>query len=85
MIAAHPALFQKSGFKPGLFRLYATGEKFARAQITEKAIGSLKRILSSDEIAGELPALRDAVEANAIAGALEVAGFSVNIHALVDD
>jgi D-amino-acid dehydrogenase len=84
MIAAHPVLFQKSGFIPGLFRLYATGEKFARAQVTEKAIGALKRILSPDEIAGELPALRDALEANAMAGALEVTGFSVNIHALVD-
>jgi len=84
MIAAHPGLFQKSGFKPGLYRLYATREKFARAQITETAIGALKRILSLDEIARELPALRDALAANAIAGALEVTGFSVNIHQLVD-
>ena len=84
MIAVHSELFQKSGFKPSLFRVYATGEQFARAQVTESAIGSVKRILSSDEIAGELPALRDAVEANAIAGALEVTGFSVNIHQLVD-
>ncbi len=84
MIAAHPVLFQKSGFKPGLFRIYATEEKFARAQVSEAAIGSLKRILRASEIAGELPALRDALAANAIAGALEVTGFSVNIHKLVN-
>jgi glycine/D-amino acid oxidase-like deaminating enzyme len=32
-----------------------------------------------------LPALRNALEADAIAGALEVTGFSVNIHPLVDN
>jgi D-amino-acid dehydrogenase len=84
MIAAHPLLFQKSGYIPGLFRVYATAEKFARAQVTEKALGAIKRILSADEIAKELPAQRDAVEANAIAGAMEVTGFSVGIHSLVD-
>ena len=84
MIAAHRIIFKKSGFKSGLFRLYATEEKLARGQATEIAIGSLKRVLSSDQIARELPALRDALETNAIAGALEVVGFSVNIHPLVD-
>ena len=84
MIALHPVLFQKSGFKPGLFRLYATPEKFTRAQETEEAIGSLKRVVSPVEIAAELPALRDAAEAGAVAGGLEVTGFSVNIHSLVD-
>ena len=85
MIAANSVIFQKSGFKSGLFRLYATREKFERATVTEAAIGSLKHILNPDEIAGELPALRDALEANAIVGALEVKGFSVNIHPLIDN
>jgi len=84
MIAAHPILFQKSGYIPGLFRVYATAEKFTRAQVTEKALGSIKRILSADEILRELPALRDAVETNAIAGVMEVTGFAVGIHSLVD-
>lgn len=84
MIADHPALFQQSGFRPGLFRLYATEEKFVRAQLSEKAIGSLKRVLDPGEAVKELPALRDAAEAGSIAGAMEVTGFSVNIHGLVD-
>ena len=84
MIAAHPLLFQKSGYLPDLFRVYATAEKFARAQVTEQTLGACKRVLSADEIARELPALRDAVETNAIAGGMAVTGFSVGIHSLVD-
>jgi hypothetical protein len=67
MIAANPLLFQKSGYLPSLFRVYATAEKFARSQVTEQALGACKRVFSADEIARELPALRDAVETNAIA------------------
>ena len=84
MIGAHPEIFKKSGYKPGLIRIYATEKKFANARVAEAAIGSLKRIMTSDEIARELPALRDAFEANTFAGALEVVGFSVNIHPLVN-
>jgi D-amino-acid dehydrogenase len=84
MIAAHPLLFQKSGYIPGLFRVYATAEKFARAQVAEKALGAIKRILNADEIARELPALREAVATNAVAGVMEVTGFSVGIHSLVE-
>lgn len=85
MISLHPGLFQKSGFLPGLFRIYATAEKFARAQVAEQAIGSVKRLLNPVELARELPALAGAVAANHIAGAMEVEGFSVNIHRLVDN
>jgi glycine/D-amino acid oxidase-like deaminating enzyme len=84
MIAAHPELYQRSGFQPDLFRIYATEEKFTRALSAEKAIGSIRRILELKDVASELPALRDALAAHAIAGVLEVTGFSVNVHRLVN-
>jgi len=85
MIAAHPLLFQKAGYTPGLFRVYSTAEKFERSQVTERALGACQRVLSADDIARELPALRAAVETNAIAGGMAVTGFSVGIHSLVDE
>ncbi len=84
MVAAHPELFHRAGYVPGLYRVYATQEKYTRALAAEQAIGSIKRSFSPAEIAKELPALRDAQAADTIAGVLEVTGFSVNIHKLVN-
>lgn len=80
MMADSPELFQEIGFKDGLLRLYATSEHYNRALVIEREIDSIIREVDLDTLGVEFPSLRDGLEAGNIAGALDVVGFSLNVH-----
>lgn len=82
MMAESPALFDGVGFRDALLRVYPTKEKLERAKTTEGAIGAVIGEVSLDAVVARCPALREAVQAGRVAGALEVEGFSVNVHKL---
>jgi D-amino-acid dehydrogenase len=77
-----PELFADVGLHDGLLRLYATAEKYARALVNERALGSVVRELDPGALGAEFPSLDEAVRGGHVAGALEVSGFSINIHKL---
>lgn len=80
MMADSPELFEEIGFKDGLLRLYATSELYHQGRVKEAEIGSIIRELDLDTLGDEFPSLRDGLEAGNIAGALDVVGFSLNVH-----
>lgn len=80
MMADSPELFHGIGFKDGLLRLYATSEQYNRALDIERKIDSIIREVDLDTLGVEFPSLRDGLEAGNIAGALDVVGFSLNVH-----
>ncbi|MGD1878989.1 MAG: NAD(P)/FAD-dependent oxidoreductase [Kiloniellaceae bacterium] len=81
-LEAYPALFSEVGFQDRLLRLYATPEKYAHAQQSEAALESVLRDIDAAALAGEFPSLAAAVAGGHVAGALEVQGFSINVHKL---
>lgn len=76
----HPQLFEDVGFIPTVLRVYSTEQQLHTAIISEGHIGSIKRILDPITLSREFPALQNAVDNDEVAGALEVIGFTVNIH-----
>lgn len=79
-----PALFDEAGFTPGVLRLYTEPEALADAVATQEAVGALRRMMTPEELARLHPGLSAACDGKAIAGAIEVEGFTVNIHDFVD-
>ncbi|WP_172597665.1 NAD(P)/FAD-dependent oxidoreductase [Sulfuriflexus mobilis] len=75
-----PELFMDVGYVPKVLRLYSTDEQLATAIVIEGRIGSTKRVIDPQTLKIEFPALREAVDTGAIVGALEIVGFTVNIH-----
>lgn len=80
MMIDTPELFAGVGFRDGLLRLYATGTKLERAKAKETAIGAMRQEIDLRTLVKRYPSLRDAVESGSTAGALEVVGFSLNVH-----
>lgn len=78
-----PELFEEVGFIDRLVRTCATPERLAQARSEEVALGSFIRDLSRQQLADELPLLARGLESGAILGALEVKGFSLNVHRFV--
>ena len=76
----HSQLFESSGFREPLYRVYQTGEKLRKAREKERDLGAVLADLGVDGILDELPALSDSVRSNRISGGLKVVGFSVNVH-----
>jgi D-amino-acid dehydrogenase len=80
--ADHPQLLCGTGFVSRLVRIYQTTAGLARARATEAEIGALEAELPLDELAAQEPALARAVDDGAIAGALRVRGFSLQVKTL---
>jgi D-amino-acid dehydrogenase len=80
LIKEAPELFADVGFHDGLLRLYATSQKYERARRSERDIGAVLRELDVDRLPWEFPSLAEAVDQGQVAGALEVAGFSLNVQ-----
>ena len=78
-----PRLFEGVGYTAGILRLYAEAEKAEAARALHARLGSLTRTLDNDELVRRHPACREAVTDGWIAGALEVRGFTLNIHDFV--
>jgi glycine/D-amino acid oxidase-like deaminating enzyme len=82
LLETEPELFHGVGYNGRLLRTYPTAERFRAAETKERAIGSVLRRLEPAEVAEEFPSLAEAVDGGEVAGALEVVGFSLNVHAL---
>ncbi len=78
--ATEPDLFSDVGYTSPVIRLYATQQQLEQGILFEQSIGSYQRILDRSELAQEQPALQEAIKQGAVAGAIEVIGFTLNIH-----
>ncbi len=75
-----PELFVNTGYIPKVLRLYSTPQQFYQAIQTEEKIGSKIREIDLNVLQEKYPALKEAILSGEIVGALEVVGFTVNIH-----
>jgi D-amino-acid dehydrogenase len=80
MRAELPWLFENVGYVGGVLRIYSETEAFQAAAALHDRLGSLRKILSSEETASRHPAFADACKSGEIVGGLEVVGFTLNIH-----
>ena len=79
--AAH--LFDDVNYIPGVLRIYSQPEKFEAARVLHGRLGSLRRALDVDALVQHHPLFREAAASGAIAGALEIKGFTLSIHRFV--
>lgn len=73
-------LFVDTGYIPKVLRLYSTQQQLETAIKIEQKIGSKIREIDLNLLKEEYPALKEAIVSGEIVGALEVIGFTVNIH-----
>jgi len=79
----YPNLFENVGFRQGIIRCYAEKTAFEAAIAQQRQLGALRQIFSPERLAIEHPALAPACLNGEIFGALEVVGFTLNIHDFV--
>lgn len=77
---AYPQLFADVGLVPGVLRIYTEADALERARALHEGIGALRGVWAGHALARRHPALAPAVAQGVIAGALEVVGFTLNIH-----
>ena len=82
LMTTSPELFEAAGLCENVLRPYPTEEKLKAGRQSEAALGSLLRELTPEQVAAELPVLREAVHRGNLAGALQVVGFSLHVHKL---
>jgi glycine/D-amino acid oxidase-like deaminating enzyme len=78
-----PHLFENVGYLPDVVRIYAQPEKFEAAQKLHRQLGSLQRTFDNHALSDHHPAFAAAVANGEIAGAMEIRGFTLNIHDFV--
>jgi D-amino-acid dehydrogenase len=83
VFAALPALRESGGYREGLVRTYDDPVKLETSRALQSALGTLERVLTPAELAARHPLFGAACDTGAICGALEIRGFTVQIHALV--
>ena len=82
LFAEHPQVLRGTSFISRLLRVYQTEAGLARGRQAEAELGALLDELSLGELAVLEPALGQAIEAGAVAGALRVQGFSLQVQTL---
>ncbi|MES2937049.1 MAG: FAD-dependent oxidoreductase [Pseudomonadota bacterium] len=80
IFSLYPELLQESNYIGRLLRIYQTPASFAAGQRAEAEIGALLAPIALPALAEREPALAGAVRDGAIAGALEVRGFSLGVQ-----
>lgn len=75
-----PALFHDVGLRKGILRLYTDEQHLRRQIFRQQKVGADPLVLTPPQIAARHPALADAVRGQAIAGGIEVTGFTVQAH-----
>lgn len=73
-----PELFKNTGYSPGIVRLYTHQGQFEQAVQRHSGLGALQRVLEPRELRQRHPGLASSTDD--LAGALEVPGFTVNVH-----
>lgn len=84
LMEVEEALFEDVEFREGILRLYTQRELLLAQIARQDRLDATKRVLSAAEVAERHPALSDACATNLIAGGIEVVGFTVAVHELVD-
>ena len=79
-----PHLFENVGYNSGILQLDSQAEKFEAARSLHSALGSLERLLDIDQLSHDYSVFREAAIAGEIAGGMELVGFTLNIHPLVE-
>lgn len=72
-------LFEGSGMRHGLLRLYSDARRLELAVQRHDAVGATLWVHSADAVRKRFPALHDA-NTDVIAGGLEVKGFTLQVH-----
>jgi D-amino-acid dehydrogenase len=81
LVESDPGLFgAATGYRDGILRLFTDEEYFHWHVARNDRVGATRRVLTPREVSDRYPALADACAAGTVAGGLEVAGFTVNIH-----
>jgi D-amino-acid dehydrogenase len=81
LFARHPALREGVGYREGILRIYDDPTKLEAARTLQQSLGALERTLTPGEVAVRAPLFADACAAGTVFGALEVTGFTVQVHA----
>jgi glycine/D-amino acid oxidase-like deaminating enzyme len=79
LIEKRPELFG-AGYQDGILRLYSDAAYFRRHIERNRRVGAVRRVLDPAEVAADYPALAAACAGGALAGGMEVTGFTVDIH-----
>ncbi|AGU53171.1 putative FAD-dependent oxidoreductase [Variovorax paradoxus B4] len=79
VFSLHPELLRETHHVGRLLRIYPSDASLCAAQTAEAEIGALIDTVPRPRLREREPALADAIDGGAIAGALEVHGFSLNI------
>ncbi|MFE2104812.1 NAD(P)/FAD-dependent oxidoreductase [Kitasatospora sp. NPDC059463] len=82
LIEEHPELFADTGHRPGILRLYTDREQFERSVLRHTGLDAVRRVLEPADVRRHHPGLAGATAD--LAGGLEVPGFTVNVHRLLD-
>ncbi|WP_188912115.1 NAD(P)/FAD-dependent oxidoreductase [Salinarimonas ramus] len=77
-----PALLRGANLVDRLLRVYQTQAAFAAASRSERILGARREILSASDLVAAEPCFADAARSGAVAGALRVEGFSINVKTL---
>lgn len=73
-------LFQGVELREGIVGLCSDSENYRQVIERHKKAQSLRRVLTPEELTKKYPALADACANGVVAGALELVGFTVNVH-----
>ncbi len=79
-----PHLFENVGYRSGILRIYSQVEAVEAARLLYSKLGSLERLLDLDRLKQYHPAFCEAALNGEIAGAMEIVGFTLNIHPFVE-
>lgn len=79
LFSLYPKALRGVNFNNTLLRIYQTEETFQAAVRSEKNLGAYLEQLSIDDLMRVQPCFADAINRHAIAGALRVIGFSLNV------
>ncbi|WP_329026964.1 NAD(P)/FAD-dependent oxidoreductase [Streptomyces sp. NBC_00690] len=80
LFTAEPTLSRDVGLRDGILRLYNDPVRLSAQTARQWALGAVRTVLSPAEVAKRHPALTGAHTAGALAGGVEVVGFTVQIH-----
>jgi len=75
-----PHLFDGVSHTTGILQIYSRAERAENAWVLHERLGSLTGVLEPAELARHHPTFRDAVTSGEIARALEIRGFTLEIH-----
>ncbi|WP_212744821.1 NAD(P)/FAD-dependent oxidoreductase [Parasedimentitalea maritima] len=79
LFSLYPQILRGVNYNTTLLRVYQTPENFEKAQRLERNLGACIEVISKDQLAKRQPSFASAANSGAIAGALHVEGFSLNI------